>query len=107
MMFGTIVNFPSEGHSMIDEREQQIQDQQIREQQQIQKDLLWDYQQTELKLDAFRAEFRKASDLYAGMSMTFRNDPSSFEPDLQVMGAELEKASRNGQKNTARCRSRM
>jgi hypothetical protein len=65
---------------MTDEREEGIKN-----------DLLWDYQQAEIKLKAFRVQFRDAADSYTILAKLFRSDPESFAPDLSVMSEELQR----------------
>ena len=59
----------------------------------IKKDLLWDYQQAEMKLEAFRVEFKDAADSYTGLARMLRDEPESFAPLLSVMFQELQKVS--------------
>ena len=58
---------------------------------QIKKDLLWDYQDGQSKLEAFRVQFRETAEIYAHLAELFRNRPETFSPDLATMTAELEK----------------
>jgi len=55
----------------------------------IKKDLLWDYQQAEIKLEAFRVEFRDAAKTHDGLANLFRVEPELFAPDLGIMSDQL------------------
>jgi hypothetical protein len=58
---------------------------------QIKKDLLWDYQQTEIKLEAFKVQFGDAANSYMTLAELFRHDPGSFVPDISLMSSELQR----------------
>jgi ABC-type uncharacterized transport system involved in gliding motility auxiliary subunit len=57
----------------------------------IEEDLLREYQQTEIKLEAFRLQFKDAADSYTILARLFRKDPESFAPDIKIMSAELQR----------------
>jgi hypothetical protein len=58
---------------------------------QVKKDLLWDYQHGQSKLEVFRVEFREASEVYSHLAELFRDRPETFSPDLAILIAELER----------------
>jgi hypothetical protein len=65
---------------MTDEREEQVK-----------KDLLWEYTKAVSALEAFRVQFREAANTYLALGKLFRDTPEDFDPDLTLMSSDLQK----------------
>jgi hypothetical protein len=79
---GLGIHSPREARYMTEDRELQIK-----------KDLLWEYQQGQSKLEVFRVEFKKTAEIYSHFADLFHNRPEDFSPDLPVLMKELDKIS--------------